>query len=66
MSNTMINRTKLTLEKLSFDPALFSRELVKAIKFLLVNELEELAVWFVNFTKERPELRNVKFSANEL
>ncbi|WP_379677353.1 hypothetical protein [Flavobacterium jumunjinense] len=61
----MINRTKLTLEKVSFDPALFSSELLKAIKFLLINELEELAIWFVNFIQGKPQLQNVKFSASE-
>ncbi|KIX22162.1 hypothetical protein SY27_05755 [Flavobacterium sp. 316] len=66
MPNTLINRTKLALEKVSFDPALFSRELLKAIKFLLATELEELAIWFVNFTKGKPELQNVKISANEV
>lgn len=65
MSSTMINRTKLALEKVSFDPVLFNRELLKAIKFLLVKELEELAIWFVNFVKGKPQLQNFKFSAGE-
>ena len=58
----MITRTKATLERVSFDPVAFCRELLEVIKFLLPSELDELAIWFVNFTKEKPELRNCKIS----
>jgi len=58
MSRSLITYTKLTLERVSSDPALFCRELTNAIKILMASELEELAIWFVNFTKERPELQH--------
>jgi hypothetical protein len=48
------------LERVSYDPNLFCKELAKAIKNLLASELEELAKWFVSFTKGRPELQNCK------
>jgi hypothetical protein len=57
MSKLMVEFTKSILERVSFDPILFCKELEKAVKNLLPYELEELAVWFFNFTKEKPELR---------
>ncbi len=53
----MVNYTKSILERVSFDPVLFCKELEKALKTLLPYELEELVDWFFNFTKEKPELR---------
>ncbi|WP_238404567.1 hypothetical protein, partial [Flavobacterium psychrophilum] len=53
----MVNYSKSILERVSFDPILFCKELEKAVKALLPFELEELVVWFFNFTKEKPELR---------
>jgi hypothetical protein len=64
MPRSMINRTKQALERVSFDSALFCRELLQAIKFLLPSELEELAIWFVSFTKEKPHLQNCKIAMN--
>jgi hypothetical protein len=58
MSKLMVEYTKSILERVSFDPILFCKELEKAVKNLLPFELEELAVWFLNFTKEKPELRH--------
>jgi hypothetical protein len=49
--------TKSVLERVSFDPALFTKELKKAVKNLLPYELEQLRNWLAYFTKERPELR---------
>ncbi|RXR19314.1 hypothetical protein EQG63_07680 [Flavobacterium amnicola] len=57
MSKSMIDYTKSILERVSFDPVLFCKELEKAVKALLPYELEELTEWFLNFTKEKPELR---------
>lgn len=62
MPTTMITYTKTTLERASVDPALFCKELANAIKILIASELEELAIWFVNFTKGRPELQNCKIA----
>jgi hypothetical protein len=49
--------TKSVLERVSFDPVLFCKELRKAIKNLLPYELEQLRKWLQNFTSEKPELQ---------
>jgi hypothetical protein len=49
--------TKSVLERVSFDPVLFCKELRKAIKNLLPYELEQLRKWLQNFTNEKPELQ---------
>lgn len=60
----MVNYTKSILERVSFDPVLFCKELEKAVKTLLPYELEELVDWFFNFTKEKPELRRCEIYLN--
>ena len=57
MSMSMYNYTKAVLERVSFDPKLFCKELEKAIKVLLPYEIEQLTDWLLSFTKEKPELR---------
>lgn len=57
MAGTMLEYTKTVLRKVSFDARLFSRELQKAIKTLLPNELEELRNWLLLFTTDKPELQ---------
>lgn len=57
MSITMFNYTKSVLERVSFDPKLFCKELEKAIKLLLPYEIEQLTDWLLSFTKEKPELK---------
>lgn len=54
----MIVFTKDLLEKVSFDPQLFCKELEKALKVLLPYEIEQLTEWLINFTFEKPELRH--------
>ena len=54
---SMYNYTKAVLERVSFDPKLFCKELEKAIKVLLPYEIEQLTDWLLSFTKEKPELR---------
>ena len=49
--------TKTMLERVSFDPVLFLKELKKAIRALLPYELEQLKKWLINFTIEKPELK---------
>jgi len=49
--------TKSVLERVSFDPVLFTKELKKAIKNLLPYELEQLRNWLLYFTREKPELK---------
>jgi hypothetical protein len=46
----MLNYFKTVLSKVSFDARLFEKELRKAIKTLVVEELQELRVWcYANF-----------------
>jgi hypothetical protein len=53
----MFTYTKSILERVSFDPKLFCKELEKALKNLLPYELEQLREWLLQFTKEKPELK---------
>lgn len=57
MPRMIYDYTKSVLERVSFDPVLFCKELRKAIKNLLPYELEQLKKWLTNFTDNRPELR---------
>lgn len=57
MKRTMFDYTKTILERVSFDPLLFCKELEKALKMLLPYEVEQLNDWLTNYTKEKPELR---------
>lgn len=57
MSKIMFDYTKSILERVSFDPILFCKELKKAIKFLLPYEMEQLREWLLYYTKEKPELK---------
>jgi len=57
MSKMMFDYTKSILERVSFDPILFCRELEKAIKTLLPYEMEQLQEWLMHFIVEKPELK---------
>ncbi len=57
MKKTMFLYTKQILEKVSFDPNLFCKEVEKALKVLLPYEVEKLVAWLIIYTKERPELK---------
>jgi hypothetical protein len=57
MPRMIYDYTKSMLERVSFDPVLFCKELRKAIKSLLPYELEQLRKWLQNFTSEKPELQ---------
>jgi len=57
MPRMIYDYTKSVLERVSFDPALFCKELRKAIKNLLPYEIEQLRKWLNNFTNEKPELQ---------
>jgi hypothetical protein len=57
MTKIMLDYTKSILERVSFDPALFLKELKKAVKTLLPYEVEQLREWLFKFTYERPELK---------
>ncbi|MGQ7947076.1 hypothetical protein [Flavobacterium sp. WC2509] len=64
MSKIMFDYTKSVLERVSFDPALFCKELEKAIKTLLPFELDQLREWLLNFTIEKPELKQCLIIVN--
>jgi hypothetical protein len=57
MSKVMFDYTKSVLERVSFDPILFCKELEKAIKALLPYEMELLKEWLLDFIIEKPELK---------
>jgi len=53
----MFSYTKEILERVSFDPSLFTKELQKALKLLLPYEVEQLREWLETFTTAKPELK---------
>ncbi len=56
MARAILDYSKTVLKKVSFDVDLFSKELEKAVKRLLPFEIEELRIWLLQFTADRPEL----------
>ncbi|MGI9531794.1 hypothetical protein [Lutimonas sp.] len=56
MARAILDYSKTVLKKVSFDVELFSKELEKAVKRLLPFEIEELRLWLLQFTVDRPEL----------
>ncbi len=52
----MFEYTKTVLQKVSFDVTLFCRELEKAVNRLLPYEVDELRIWLLTFTANKPEL----------
>ena len=50
MSRSVYNYTVEILKKVSFNPKLFKKELVKASKRLLPHEYSELMIWVKNYT----------------
>jgi len=55
MSGSMLEYTKSILEKVSFDPELFQKELKKALKILSPEEVKELIIWCkAHFSYELP------------
>lgn len=60
----MFDYTKSVLERVSFDPILFCKELEKAIKSLLPYEMELLREWLLTFIIEKPELKQCMLIVN--
>lgn len=56
MARAIFDYTKTVLKKVSFDVELFSKELKKAVKRLLPFEIEELRLWLLQYTVDRPDL----------
>ncbi|GEP52408.1 hypothetical protein FNO01nite_30800 [Flavobacterium noncentrifugens] len=61
----MFAYTKTILERVSFDPVLFCKELEKAFKMLLPYEIEQLTEWVFSFTDQKPELRQCLIYVNK-
>jgi predicted SprT family Zn-dependent metalloprotease len=57
MSRMIYDYTKEVLERVSFNPELFIKELKKAIRNLLPYEIDHLRKWLLFFTNEKPELK---------
>lgn len=57
MSNSMLEYSKIVLKKVSFDTLLFCKELKKALKTLLPDEVEELKIWLQQYITDKPELK---------
>ncbi len=65
MSITMLEYIKLILEKVSFDAALFEKELKKYLKLLLPQELKTLRAWcYAQFGKTYRSILNSVFRVN--
>lgn len=65
MSRNIFDYTKSVLVSVSFDASLFCKELEKALKMLLPYEIEQLTDWLLNFTKEKPELKECLLIINK-
>lgn len=61
----MFAYSKTILERVSFDPLLFCKELEKALKLLLPYEVEQLTEWLLSFTNEKPELKQCLIYVNK-
>ncbi len=56
MARAMFEYTKTVLKKVSFDSALFCKELEKALQRLLPYEIEELKIFINSLVQQHPEL----------
>ena len=55
----MLNYVKTVLARVSFDARLFEKELRKAIKMLLAEEIKDLRNWcYANFEQEHQAILN--------
>ena len=57
MSRAMFNYTKVILNKVSFDPVLFCKEVQKALLRLLPYEIEELKLIIQRMVHANPDLK---------
>jgi len=57
MARAFYHYTLTILEKVSFNPELFKKELEKAYQSLLPHERAELKIWLQNFFKKNPNLK---------
>ena len=55
----MLKYVKAVLTRVSFDARLFEKELRKALKMLIAEEIKELREWcYANFGNEHPAILN--------
>ena len=60
----MLDYFKSILARVSFDARIFEKELLKAIRTLIVNEVQELRVWcYANYGVEHGAILNRCFVA---
>ena len=57
-----LNYYKQILKKVSFDVALFKKELEKSFKYLTPNEQRALRSWVSDFVSDKIDLQKVIFS----
>ena len=57
MARAFYHYTLTILEKVSFNPELFKKELEKAYQSLLPHERAELKIWLQKFLLHKPELK---------
>ena len=57
MTKSMLEYTKMVLNKVSFDTKLFCKEVKKAFSTLMPEEVEELKLWLEKFIYDKPELK---------
>ena len=62
MYRMIYDHTKGMIERASFNPDRFMREVRKANRALLPHEIEKLNIWLLHFTEEKPELRPLIFT----
>ncbi|HRB72085.1 hypothetical protein [Flavobacterium sp. WV_118_3] len=65
MPRAMFTYTKSILERVSFDPKLFCKELEKALKNLLPYEIDQLRDWLLHYTVGKPELKQCLIYVNQ-
>jgi len=56
MARAMFDYTISVLEKVSFDVNLFTKEVKKALKYLLPHEIEELKIYIQRLIQQKPQL----------
>jgi hypothetical protein len=65
MSRMIYDYTKEVLQRVSFSPDLFIKELKKAVRNLLPYEIAHLKKWLLFYTNGKPELEKCLFIINE-
>lgn len=56
MARAMLEYTITILDKVSFDVTLFTKEVKKALDYLLPHEIDELKIYIKNLISQKPQL----------